>query len=129
MSYIRPWNCIFNPANNKTFFWPTWSIYFRKSVFVFWYSYMITNFKFRIFFVRTNISLDVTSIGFISIVLWKMSLYLLTKSSKTSKQTFLIQLSCAYELFFKVLLTDFPSPYLEYISMSFFLKNLLKRLL
>ena len=43
-----PRNCIFNVANNKNFFWPNWSISFSKNVFLFWYSDMITNFKFRI---------------------------------------------------------------------------------
>ena len=44
-------NCIFNFTNNKNFFWPNWSISFSKNVFMFWNSNMITNFKFRIFFI------------------------------------------------------------------------------
>ena len=36
----------------KTFFRPIWSVSFSKNVFVFLNSYMITNFKFRIFIIN-----------------------------------------------------------------------------
>ena len=56
---ICSWNSIFYFTNNKTFFRPVWCVSFSKNVFVFWNSYMITNFKFRIFtinfFTRVNI--------------------------------------------------------------------------
>ena len=48
---ITPQNCIFNPTNNKNFFWPIWSVSFSKNVFLFGNSNMVTNFKFRIFLV------------------------------------------------------------------------------
>ena len=54
-----PWNCIFNFANNKNFFWPIRSISSSKNVFVFRNSYTITYFKFRIFFIRTNIEFGI----------------------------------------------------------------------
>ena len=45
-------NCIFNFTNNKNVFWPIWSVYFSKNVFLFWNSNMITKFKFRVFFIK-----------------------------------------------------------------------------
>ena len=49
---ICPWNCIFNFTNNKNFFRPIWCISFSKNIFVFRNSYVITNFKFRIFIIN-----------------------------------------------------------------------------
>ena len=40
---------VFYFFNYKNFFKAIWSISSKKNVFVFWYSYMITNFKFKIF--------------------------------------------------------------------------------
>ena len=48
---ISPRNCIFNFTNNKNFF----CISFSKNVFIFWNSNFVTNFKFRIFFIKISI--------------------------------------------------------------------------
>ena len=73
----------------KYFFWPIWNIAFCKNIFIFRYSYIITNFKFRnlliIFFISKSILVHYfTSAGFILMVLWYALLYLLTKSSNLS---------------------------------------------
>ena len=59
---ISPRHSIFNFFNLKNFFRPIWSITFTKlckNIFTFWYSNMITNFKFSIFliifFIKFNI--------------------------------------------------------------------------
>ena len=49
---ISPWNCVFNFTNKKNLFLPILGITFSKSVFVFWYLYKISNFKFRLGFIR-----------------------------------------------------------------------------
>ena len=49
---ICTWNCIFNFNNNKNFFRPVWCIPFSKNIFVFRNSYVIANFKFRIFIIN-----------------------------------------------------------------------------
>ena len=51
---IGPWNCIFNFANYKNFFWLIWSISFSKNASVFWDS-NITNLKFRILKIKISI--------------------------------------------------------------------------
>ena len=69
INYICPWNCIFNFFNYKNFFRPIWCVSFSKNIFVLRNSYMITNFKFRIFLFESSLysakELDITSIGFI----------------------------------------------------------------
>ena len=56
---ICPWHSIINFFNDKNFFRLIWMIDFCKNVFIFWYSYLIANFKFRasliIFFIIFNI--------------------------------------------------------------------------
>ena len=56
---ICPWNCIFNFINNKSFFRPIWYVSFCENIFLLRNSYMIPNFKSRIFiinfFFRINI--------------------------------------------------------------------------
>ena len=52
-------NSIFNFFNHKLFFWPIWNIDFCKNIFIFWYSYMITNFKFRTFFIILFIKVNI----------------------------------------------------------------------
>ena len=47
---ICPRNSTFNFFNQKNF-WATWFVTFYESIFVFWYSNNITNFKFRNFFI------------------------------------------------------------------------------
>ena len=85
------WHSIFNFFTYKNFFWPIRSIDFCKNVFVFWYSYLISNFKFRIiaitFFIRVNTRIIFSLTGFILIVLWYVLLYLLTILSNPSIYT------------------------------------------
>ena len=45
---ICPRYSIFNFFNHKNFFWIIWNMAFCKNIFVFWYFYMVTNFRFRI---------------------------------------------------------------------------------
>ena len=76
---IFPWNSVFDFCNHKNFFWPIGSVSFSKNVFVFRYSYMMTYFKFIIFITFLPKSIHVlflTSVGFISILLWYVLLYL-----------------------------------------------------
>ena len=40
-----------NFFNRKNFFRPIWGIIFRKNAFIFWYTHMVTNLKFRIFII------------------------------------------------------------------------------
>ena len=73
---------------DKKFIWPIWSITFCRNVFIFSYSNMITNFKFKIFIniFYSNVNVDVLvlrSVGFIMIVLHVLS-YSLTISSHLS---------------------------------------------
>ena len=49
--YTRQKNSISNYFNCKNFFRPIWSVKFCKNVFIFLYSYIITNFKFRLLFI------------------------------------------------------------------------------
>ena len=48
---IYLWNSIFNFLDQKNLFRLIFSAVSRKSIFVFWYSHMIANFKFKIFIV------------------------------------------------------------------------------
>ena len=48
---ICPRHCIFNFFNSKSLFRPIWNVTFRKNVFIFLYSLIITKFKFRIFII------------------------------------------------------------------------------
>ena len=48
---ISPWNCFFNFFNYKNFFWTIRNISFCKNIFILRNSNIITNFKFRIFFI------------------------------------------------------------------------------
>ena len=48
---ICPWHSIFNFFNHKNVFRPNWSTSFTKNIFAFWYSYMITDFKFTTFII------------------------------------------------------------------------------
>ena len=90
---------------------------------------MVTKLRFRIFliilFIEISICvLEITSTGFILIVLWCILLYWLTALSNLSIYTFYdTKVICLYILLFKVLIklsatTDFPSLCFEYISMS-----------
>ena len=69
---------------------------FGKTTFIFWYSNMITNLKFRIFFITYILSKSVYMFVFTTlIVLWYVLLYLLTMWTNLSICTFLIQTSYA----------------------------------
>ena len=128
---LIPQNSIFNFCNHKTFFKPIWNITFSKNVFIFWYSYMITNFKFRIFFVilfyrNQYICLDLhQKVSFwmcSDINDWIFKLYYLiywythylilnSHACRFCSLRYLIYLSPT---------TDSPSLYAEYISIPFF---------
>ena len=82
----------------KNSFTPVWNITFWKNLFIFWYSYTITNFKFRIFIITFNITVNICARlyinrGFILIVLWCV-LYSSTIASNLLIYTFLILKSC-----------------------------------
>ena len=47
-NHVCSWNCIFNFANNKNFF----CVSFSKNVFVFWKLDTITNFEFKLVYIR-----------------------------------------------------------------------------
>ena len=72
--YICLRHNIFNFFNHKTFFRPMWGRTFCKNISIFQYSYIVTNYIFRIFdiifFLKLIYVLDFTSTGFILIVLW-----------------------------------------------------------
>ena len=76
---------IFKCFSCKNFSGLIWNVTFCKNIFTFWYSNIISNFKFRIFinnsFTRVNISVWFYITGFILIVLWYVLLSLLTISS------------------------------------------------
>ena len=57
--YICLRNSIFNFCNHKSFFRPIWNIALCKNVSIFWYSYMVTKFKFRIFITIFYIKINV----------------------------------------------------------------------
>ena len=95
---ICPRHGVFSFFNHKNFFNPIWNRAFCKTVFLFWYSNNISNFKFRIFiinfFTRVNIHAWIyinilcfnctmiwIIIDFVLIVLWYELLYLLNVSS------------------------------------------------
>ena len=67
-----PRHSAFNSRNHKIFFRPIWSVSFCKDVFILWYSYMITNFKVKIFLViffsKLIYVLDFPSTGVILII-------------------------------------------------------------
>ena len=54
LCYICLRYSIFNFFCHKNFFRPIWSVTFRKNIFIFWYSHMVTNFKFRIFIILST---------------------------------------------------------------------------
>ena len=79
--------------NHKSFPLPIWSITFSKTVFIFWYSYMISNFKLGIFFINLFTKSDIGIIFYINrllIVLWYVLLYSFTISANLSIYTFFI---------------------------------------
>ena len=99
----------FNLFNHKDLFRPIWRVIFCKNVFIFWYSYLIANFRFRIFIIFSTLKsiymLDFISTGFILMLLWYVLLYSLTISSILSKDTFFdIEVIYFSILFFKVLI-------------------------
>ena len=88
--HICSWNSIFKFFNNKIFFRSICRVTFCKNIFLFWYSYMVTNLKFRIFLRSKSIYVfEYISTSFILIILCYMLLYLLTVSFNLSIYTFL----------------------------------------
>ena len=79
---ICPWHSIFNLFNHKSFFRQILSGIFCKIVFLFQYSYMIMNVKFRIFLIIFFVKVNICAWLYIS------SMYLLTMSAKSSIYTF-----------------------------------------
>ena len=56
---ICPRNSIINFFNIKNFFRSIWNLTFCKNVFMFWNFYMVTNIKFRIFFIVLVIEINI----------------------------------------------------------------------
>ena len=63
---IYPRNSFLNFFNHKNFFRPISKITFCKNVLKFWYSYMITNFKFRIFLIIFFIKVNICALLYIN---------------------------------------------------------------
>ena len=87
---ICPQNCIFKFFNYKNVFRTIWSIFFSKNVFVFSYSYVITNFRFGI---------SVITINTLNFVLWYALLYSSIISSNLHYTHILILKPCTYVIF------------------------------
>ena len=114
---------VFNSFNYKNFFRPIWSV--NKSFFIFRYSYMITNFKFRIFLIIFFVKVNICAWLYINrLLIVQLFLYLLAMSSNLLIYTFFdIEVMYFQILFFKVLAnlsatTDFLSLYVEFASVS-----------
>ena len=121
MNDICPWYCIFNSTNHKNlakaflyFDILTWSQTWNLE------SWSLTYLPKSIYLI------SLTSISFILIVLWYVLLYLLTISSNLLIYKFFdAEVMYFYISVFKVLInllaiTDFPSLFVECISISFF---------
>ena len=87
---ICPWNYIFNFINNKNFFRLVWCVSFSKNIFAFRNSYIIANFKFRIFIINLFLKINICIILNINILifLWYVLLYSITISFNLSIYTF-----------------------------------------
>ena len=130
-------NCIVIFTNNKNFFWPILSVSFSKNVFVFWYPYTITNFKFRFGFIRIFIVLSIRIkcnvnwfhfycsvncvLGFINNILEHIKMNTLWNSCHVLQNLVFQRPNKS--------LSNPDFPYVEYISTLFIFKNLLKILL
>ena len=102
---VCPRHNIFRFFNHKFFFWQIWSVTCSKNIFIFWYSKIVTNFKFRSFIINffTIVNMfDFTLKGLILIVLWSVLLHLLTILFTLSilKSKFTILKSCIYKSYF-----------------------------
>ena len=127
-----PRNCIFNFTNIKNFFWPIWGVSFSNNVFIFWNSNIVTNFKLRIFLMKIFIVFNIIIIRSVNRFCFNSSMNCVIVFTKL--QTFWNSCYMFKNLFFRVLINlsatpDFPSLHVEYISMLFILKKLLKVLL
>ena len=59
----------FDFFNYKSFFWPIWCVSFCKNIFVFGNSYMIINFKFRIFIINCFDRVNICILLYVSLTL------------------------------------------------------------
>ena len=116
---ICPRNSILKLANHRNFFRPIWNLTFCKKIFlcfnILTWSPSLNLGYFSLFSLSKSMYvLDLTSGGFISIVLWYLLFYLLTISANLLIYTFFnVEVICLQILFFKVLInlsetTDFP---------------------
>ena len=136
---ICPSNCIFNFTTNKKFFRPVWCVSFIKNIFVFWNSYVIINFKFRIFIINFFLWIDLCIIFYINRFHLNCSMICIiispTMSSNLSIYTFFdIEVMYLQMLVFNVLRnlwakTDFPLLCIEYVSISLSFDLFLKEVL
>ena len=81
---ICPWNSTCNYFNYKNFRL-IWNVTFCIKVVIFWYSYVITTWKFRIFIIILCIKVSIYAllyVGFTLIVVWYVLLYSLIISAK-----------------------------------------------
>lgn len=51
---VCPWDSSFYFLDHKDFVRLNWSVSFRTNIFISWYSHVINNFEFRIFFITLN---------------------------------------------------------------------------
>ena len=99
-----------------------------KNVFIFWYCYLVTNF--RIFIIILYMP-SLISVGFILIVLWSVLLYKSTINHLIDQyKHFWVLNLYLWILFFKVLINllttiDFPSLCVEYSSIHYLATKIL----
>ena len=129
---ICPWSSVFNFFNHKNYFRRIWNIAFYKNVLIFWYSNNITSFKSRILIINFFTKFDICAWFYVNRFSFNFAMVCIiisTISSNLSIYTFFdIEVMYLEIIFIKVLInfsttTDYPSLFVEYISMS--LKNLL----
>ena len=116
---------------NKYFFRPIWNIDFSKNVFLFWYSSIISNFKFRTFLIiYLFIKVNIYAWLYINRLLFNCSMIFISAFINYIILFINIHIFWYWShmliiLFFKVLInlsttTDFPSLCVKYISIAFF---------
>ena len=98
---ICPWHSIFNFSNHVILFRPIWKTAFCKNIFIYWYSNIIPNFKFRIFLIIFFIAVKLNAWLYINRLHFNYSMisiaYLLTILSNLQYTYFLISKSCIYK--------------------------------
>ena len=123
---ICPRNSIFNFFNHKNLSRPIWSVIFYKNVLIFLYSYMITNFKFRIFliifFIKVNICAwpYINRLHFCCAMIWHTLLCLLTMSANLSIWIFFYtEVTNLQILFFEALINLSVTTYFSSLSVKY----------